>query len=302
MLRSTHFKKHPILENFKNVINITKAYFHFKSYKKGQIRSIQPPADYNIVFEDMFKEELDPEIWRRSHTWGDFHPSNLQMYFDTSDKLSYITDEGLNLKLIHKPKHVIKKELPEWLQSDKMPEEFTIPACVGLVATKIGWQYGWFESWIKLPKGKDYWPAFWLTGLTSWPPEIDIVEAYSYSGENYDKDSIWGSKPYRKMQPNLHYGIDGTDSYENYGAYDVPVADANERLVQYVCHWEPDFIKIYYDGVKVFECTNPEKLKWFNGSTDQMHIVLNHGMYLRISDTPVESVMIVESIKVLQKQ
>lgn len=307
MLQSKHFKKHPILENIKNVFNVAKAYLHFKTYKKGRFRifshRVSAPSGYVKVFEDMFKEDLNPEIWRRSHEWGDFHPGNLAMRFDTTGELSYISDEGLNLKLVHRPKDYVKKDLAEWQQTERMPDEFTIPALVGLVSTKIGWQYGWFEGWIKLPKGPDYWPAFWLSGLNHWPPEIDIFEAYTHSGENYDRIGKNGKKkPFRQIQPNLHYGVEGTDTYDNYHGYDVPVADANERLVQYVCHWERDFIKMYYDGIKVFECTNPEILKWFNGSTDQMHIILNHGMFYNIKGDPQESSMIVRSLRVFQKQ
>ena len=47
-----------------------------------------------------------------------------------------------------------------------------------------GWQYGYFEASIKLPKGKGTWPAFWMMPVGNdwntnpWPMcgEIDIME------------------------------------------------------------------------------------------------------------------------------
>ena len=42
-----------------------------------------------------------------------------------------------------------------------------------------GYRYGWFEAKIKLPKGKNLWPAFWMWAWDSWPPEIDIFEGYT---------------------------------------------------------------------------------------------------------------------------
>lgn len=39
--------------------------------------------------------------------------------------------------------------------------------------------YGYFEITAKMPRGKGYWPAFWLAHAgIGWPPEIDVVEAW----------------------------------------------------------------------------------------------------------------------------
>ena len=295
--------KHNPKESLLNFIRKMRAHRRAKNYQ-GEVRSVQQPENYTLVFQDLFNQPLNTEKWRYGMRWGDFHPDALYQYYDTNGTLSYVSTEGLVLELRNIPKTYIKRQLPEWRQSPNMPEEFTIPTGVGLVTSNEGWQYGWFEAWIKLPKGQSYWPAFWLSGVNSWPPEIDIFEAYSEQGPDYDGKSLFGKMKGKRIQPNLHYGVVEEGSKEMYGPYDVPVADCTDRFVQYACHWESDFIKIYYDGALVFETTDPDVLKWYNREKDQMLVIFNHG---RMKDQPngglpYESAMIIKSFSVWQKK
>ena len=87
-----------------------------------------------------------------------------------------------------------------------------------------------------------------------------------------------------------------------YGPYDVAIADCTNRLVQYICHWEKDFLRIYYDGALVFETTDPKILKWYNGEKDQMVVIFNHGRNEHQPNVlPNESAMIIRSFSVSQK-
>jgi hypothetical protein len=297
-------KKHPIKQVLKNIYLKNRANRWSKKYKTGGYRSIEPPKDYKVVFEDNFKK-FDDTKWRMSQTWGEYHTNHLDQYYDTTGELLKITNEGASLGIKRKPKTFYKKDNPELSKNPNIPDEFEIPVCVSLINTKEGWQWGWFESWIKLPKGQHFWPAFWLSGLNHWPPEIDIFEGYSDVGPNYDDYSIFGrffKKPYQKIQPNLHYGNVEKGTYEYWGAHNIPVAEATERFVQWTCHWEKDFIRIYWDGILVFESTDKKVLENYNGSTDQMHIILNHGLNYKNNGYPDENPMIVRSVKVFQKK
>ena len=300
-----HFIKHPIKDVFKNTIQNFKAIARYKNYDSNDGRFVNPPNDYRIVFIDEFKEKLNTEVWRLGQEWGQFHPAHLHQYYDVEGKLVYITDEGLSLDLKNEPNVFKKINLEKWQQNEwNLPDEFTIPVGVGLVATKNSWQYGWFESWIKLPKGESYWNAFWLSGVNGWPPEIDIFEGYSNHGPKYDKyllfDKFLKVENWR-IQPNLHYGdIDG-GTKDHYRSYNVPIADVTERFVQYVCHWEKDFIRIYYDGLLILECTDDKVLKWFNRNHDKMNIIINHGLHQDKPENPNNSSMVIRSVKVYQK-
>ena len=295
--------KHKIKESILNLGRRFNAYLKLISYK-GEIRSAQPPEDYKLVFEDNFDQPLDTKKWRYGMRWGDFHPDALYQYFDTNGSLSYVSPEGLVLELRNIPKKYIKSQLPDWRQTPKMPDEFTIPTGIGIITSIDGWQYGWFEAWVKLPKGQSYWPAFWLSGVNSWPPEIDIFEAYTEQGSEYGGKFLFWKMKNKRIQPNLHYGVVEEGTKKMYGPYDVPVADCTERFVQYACHWEKDFIRIYYDGILAFETKDPDVLKWYNREKDQMLVILNHGRTEKQANggLPQESAMIVKSFRVWQRQ
>lgn len=304
MIGLQHLTRHGFKAYFKNLYNSIKAELNAWQRKNGGgAPALMPPKDYNPSYIQEFKAPLKKEEWHYGQPWGDFHPGHLNQYYDTTGQLSYVAPQGLILELRKLPKKFIKKQLPDWRQDDRLPDEFTIPVGIGLIASKQAWKYGWFEAWIQLPKGQSYWNAFWFSGKNSWPPEIDVFEAYSDEGPNYDANLFgrWFKRPNRKIQPNLHYGVVEEGTKTQYLPYNVPVWNATERLVQYVCHWESDFIKIYYDGVLVFECTDPKVLKWYNGERDEQHVVLGHGLHEHYPENPDESAMIVRSFKVYQR-
>ncbi len=301
-MKLRHFIKHKFKDSWENLNSSIKARRWSKNYNGGN-RVALAPDGYYVVFEDNFNNPLNLKEWRYSQAWGDFHPDNLTQWYDTTGRLSYVSRDCLVLELRNIPKTYVKKDLPEWRQKDHLPEKFTIPTGVGMVSSKQGWQYGWFEAWIKLPKGTPYWPAFWLSGVNSWPPEIDILEAYSKDGDLYAKKGLFGKlKQNRKIQPNIHYGVEKEGTKEMYGAWDVPVADCTDRFVQYACLWEADRIEIYYDGIRVFKCTDPKILEHFNTSDAQQSIIINHGYHKGSNKPADESAMIVKSIRVLQKK
>ena len=298
-----HFLKHKFNDTLSNLKMAIHAAWRYRTYDDNN-RKVIPSSEYKTVFEDRFTDTLNTKDWGYGQPWGDFHPEHLYQYYDTKGELCYTSDNSLVLELKNAPKTWKKSELPKWKQSDLLPDTFTIPVGVGMLHSKSSWQYGWFEAWIQLPEGKDYWPAFWLSGNNSWPPEIDILEAYSHHGSKYAKPGIfnWFKKLNQKIQPNLHYGDVATETKQMYGARDIPIAKVTERFVQYVCLWEEDRIEIYYDGIMVFKCTDSEILEWYNKNNADQFIILNHGLHHHYKGTPTESKMLIKNVKVMQRQ
>jgi hypothetical protein len=111
--------------------------------------------------------------------------------------------------------------------------------------TNDGWQYGYFEARLKLPKGKGTWPAFWMMpkNFTSWPGdgEIDIMEEVGYN-PNYVLSTIHCNK----------YNNGGTP-IESAGR-SVPTAQTEYHI--YACEWTADYLRFFVDGSTILTYKN----------------------------------------------
>jgi len=248
-------------------------------------------SDYKLVFEENFS---DLSVWRIGMEWGDFNPGDNKQYFGKDNRFVYVSDNKVSLTCLYAPKTFYKKDLEYWQISPDMGEDLTIYYGIGLIKSNQKWKYGFFEFEAMLPEGKNLWPGIWLTSANSWPPEIDIVEAYSDKGNFYAKNGLldW------KIQPNLHYGYNNEQTH--FRAENFPVRGCTKRWVRYTLHWEKEFIKIYYDGQLVLHTDNKKIMNWFSDDNSYMNIVLNNGVFKKglISD---DSALRVRSVKVYQK-
>lgn len=287
-----------LFETIQNYQNRSNA---IKNYNQGGSDSVRllPPSNYISVFEEKFDAPINKDDWRLQEPWGWFHPNggNPVQYYDKDGKYTYISPEGLVLETRKDPILVKKSDLPDWQQKPELPEEFTIDWRVGCVSSKKTYQYGWFSLEVMLPTGQGLWPAFWLSGDETWPPEIDIFEGYSKIDKYYSEKILFDKKENWVIQPNLHYGNVEEGTKDQYMPYNCPVYDATNRFVQYVLHWTEDFIKIYYDGVLVFETKNKKILSDYN---QHMYIIINNAIYSK-SKIIDESAMVVKNFQVFQK-
>ena len=137
--------------------------------------------------------------------------------------------------------------------------------------------YGTFSIEAKLPKGPYLWPAFWMYAWESWPPEIDVFEAYSNSRSSYfnwDWRSLFG-KLWR-VETNIHLG----EAPNNYSLGAQPeyigFTSPTEKFNTYTVDWTPTYIKIYYNNKLVRQVTDPDVLKQLEGKT--MNVIVNNGV------------------------
>ena len=100
-----------------------------------------------------------------------------------------------------------------------------------------GWEYGYFEASIKLPKGKGTWPAFWMmpVNFRSWPAdgEIDIMEEVGYHPD-YVSSSL---------HANAHKHSNGTQD-----THEMKCTDAEGEFHTYAILWTAKNITTYVDG------------------------------------------------------
>lgn len=259
--------KYNYLENFINIWLKIKSLFRYILKISPNLKKPKEVLNYRLTFCDFFQgTKLDESKWLIGQPWGDFHPDNSYEYYGKTEEFVYVEDGCLNLIAKYKPKKFYDFKNNTFL---------IIPKGKGLVFSKYTFKYGYYEINAVLPNGKYLWPAIWLTASKSWPPEIDILEAYSGNKSNYqNKLGI----PNFKFQPNLHYGFTEDKTKENYGAKSYPLPmDPTSRSITYGLHWTENFIKIYYDGYLVFQTYKKEILDYFNEKNVTMNIVLNNG-------------------------
>lgn len=218
---------------------------------------------------------FDKNKWRIGQSWGKFHIGNPTQYY--GDESVYLEEDCLILDT----KYLPKKDLTTW-ESEK---RFDIPYSIGLISSLESFGYGFYEFVVELPKGIGLWPAVWLTAVDSWPPEIDIIEAYSDEYSNYGK----------KFQTNLHF--DFPPNKKTSGAINHRILNPFENLKLSV-YWTESFINIYYNGYLVRKITSEKTLKWFRNK--KMTIVLNNAIrseYIKFIDNKEVSKFKIISVK-----
>jgi len=247
------------------------------------LQVVSPPAGYNLVFEDTFSgNSLDLNKWKMGLPFGSFYtdPDEHGFYFpedgklDPNTKVVSVSGGRLNLDCTWYPKtynvdHLtgIDQERKQELLSNCNPniaqvykktqyDGFTINYGGGAVHSTDSWHYGWFEAIIKCPANKHMWTHLGLHGVDFAPPEIHIVDHKSldsatiiqplpniFHGAVSPFSPQWGTEQLGWFAPNLEYTM------HLFKPKRMNLFAGPDRLVQYVCHWTPYGIAIYYDSI-----------------------------------------------------
>ena len=140
---------------------------------------------------------------------------------------------------------------------------------------KVSFKYGYIEARIKMPKGGNNWPAFWMIGdkITDvgWPAsgEIDIAEQ-------------GGHQPWRNSAA-VHYSTNGTPwdvgahTYD-YGDYGSAASSTNysNGYHLYGFAWKPDRMEFYVDGNMFFTLTKAQARTQNWSFNDYFFLILNN--------------------------
>ncbi|MGM9552270.1 MAG: discoidin domain-containing protein [Clostridia bacterium] len=95
------------------------------------------------------------------------------------------------------------------------------------------WSQSYMEGSFKQPDcGYGYWTAFWLAGANAWPPETDIFEYLSSSGQ----------KGAHGWFTNMHYSSSVSDGNWYQGS------NLRTQYHRYALDWGYDYMDMYYDG------------------------------------------------------
>lgn len=183
----------------------------------------QDEAGWTKVFECEFDSLDDLKKWNVTSNWDNAN-NEQQAYIPEActvrDGCLVITAEKKDVDYHGKQRHYTSGKIETLKKFDVM--------------------YGRFDCRFKVPKGKGYWPAFWLLPSSGdWPPEIDWME-------------ILGDKPNILYTTN-HWGVHRKGKHPSYGKSYKASPDFSQAFHELSGYWDKNKITCFVDGKKVFE-------------------------------------------------
>lgn len=183
--------------------------------------------------------------WTNSMNGRLIHLDQPWMWYD-SENIMLGENNTINLTIEKKP-----RDIQYWDGTLYHP---TI-AC-GTMRSIESFNYGTFSADIMCPRGYNLWPSFWLMGSGNWPPEIDIMEAWS-GNNNYFKMFI-SQPPYLspswRTTTNVHYN-DNNMNKTSIDSRNVSVCKSAknpaENFIKYEVIWKPDEIIFKVNGKNI---------------------------------------------------
>jgi beta-glucanase (GH16 family) len=193
-----------------------------------QARTIEEmkQAGWNLTFHDEFDgTALDTNKWVPHYFFDGVINHELQAYVPSAFSLS---DGILHITAKHESA----------VQHGKT-QAYTSGAMVTL--GKFSQKYGYFEIRCQLPRGRGFWPAFWLLpDSKEWPPEIDIFENLGHENHKLHFTNHWK----------------GPDGKERGYGQETDGPDYTAGFHTIAVDWEPNRITWYVDDVEQCHVTN----------------------------------------------
>ncbi len=241
------------------------------------------PEGYSLVWQDEFDKgtELNPDDWTHEVKGSGWVNHELQNY------VNHKTPEGRLVTEIRGGK----------LRITALKENGKVYSGRVYAKVKQGWQYGYIEASIKLPKGKGTWPAFWMmpVNFRSWPAdgEIDIMEEVGYH-PNYVSSSL---------HANAHVHSNGTQI-----THEMLCQGAEDEFHTYAILWTANNITTYVDGKQQLSYDNRGLGRDDWPYDDPFYVIFNlawggdWGGAQGVDESALPAVMEVDYIRVFQKK
>jgi beta-glucanase (GH16 family) len=189
-----------------------------------------PVGDWKLVLNENFEgTSLNPKVWNHN-LWFPGSINQEQQFYQAGNV--HVRDGKLVL--------TSRKEAAATGWDGSAPNQpKTLPYTSGLIQTrgKFDMAYGVYEARVKLPKGKGFFPAFWLKsypipGGKNAPPEIDVMENLGHESRIYH---------------TYHHILDGKDAHSpgNWMGEDF-----SSDFHTFTVEWTPNHIRWFVDGVE----------------------------------------------------
>ena len=204
------------------------------------------PDGYKLVWSDEFTGPVDPLA---NYVAGGSYELNANDWTHEVQKDHWVNNELQNYVNHKSPDGDLVTEVKDGtLRIHCFKENGKIYSGRVYAHVNQGWQYGYFEASIKLPKGKGTWPAFWMMPVGNdwntnpWPMcgEIDIMEEV-------------GVVP-NEVSSSIHTQ-DYNHTKKTQKTHAMTIADAEGAFHTYALLWTADEIITYVDGKEQLHVT-----------------------------------------------
>lgn len=183
---------------------------------------------WTLVFEDNFEgSKLDESKWS-IQLWG--QGALVGDKFQEYNTLENCEVSNGTLKIWAKCDTIdtlaVFWEKPETIMRDGFPNRRQYNFTSSNIWTKYQYKYGKYEIRCKIPKGKGFWPAFWVFGGNEWN-EIDVFEFWENNSFDHNM--------------TVHYN--GQSCLTDYSG-----PDFSQDFHTFTMYWTPYLILWYVDG------------------------------------------------------
>jgi len=252
-------------------------------------RDINTPDGYALVWHDEFNEgtQLNSAQWEWENQNAGWVNNELQNYRSGASAISGMHTTELKDGFLH-------------INCFKGDDGKIYSGRVNAKNGGKGWQYGYIEARILLPKGKGTWPAFWMMPISvdwtneGWPKcgEIDIMEEVGCVPNEVSSS----------LHAEGHYHANNTQITK---ARNIGTAETEYHI--YAMEWTADYIKTYVDGQLLLSYNSDHTVR--NYPYDKpFHIILNlawggnWGGMNGVDETALPITMKVDYVRVFQKK
>lgn len=252
---------------------------------------------WELTFQDYF-HTLDKTKWStESYVGIPFAGEVLDEFKDQYGALTCIdndcvkiNDNGLNLLCKKEDVIVTKDMVPDWYE---FGDQIKIPFKVGQIQSSQTFRqkYGRFETRCMIPGGKGMWCAFWLIGLETYPPEVDIFETYTSKKLNYFEITHWWN----------------TDKNRKKKTQGIRIDKMQEKMCTYAVEWYPDKMKYFWNDMLVYVQRKGVGKEYVNGIGNQeLFIILGTGVQPEVlkdmSGVQLPNAMLVDYVRVYKQK
>ena len=257
--------------------------------ESAEDRDIVTPDGYRLVWHDEFNEgdQLNSSYWE----WENWERGNV------NNELQYYRPGTQTIDGKHTTELVDGRLV---INCFKANDGKIYSGRVNAKNGGNGWQYGYFEARILLPKGKGTWPAYWMMPISvdwateGWPKcgEIDIMEEVGVDAN--------------VVSSSLHSeGHNHTNNTQITAARNIGTAESEYHV--YALEWTTDYIKTYVDGQLLLSYNSDHTIRNFPYDKP-FHLILNlawggdWGGYAGTDESALPVQMKIDYVRVFQKK